>query len=133
MSSGVMSRARILLVDREGSERDGLQEVLEHNGFEVIPSAGVTQASDAIASQRFDALITDLHISNPEDVLATITAMRLSQPWAMTVCLCSLSDNQELFRHADHVLEKPIAVKQLIGFLRSGIGKRQSQSESSPF
>jgi len=127
--SALNSRARILLVDREGSERDGLQEVLEYNGFEVIPSSGVMQASDAIAGQRFDALVTDLRISNPEDVLATITAMRLSQPWAMTVCLCSPSDNQELFRHADHVLEKPIAIKQLIGFLR--IGKRQSYPGSS--
>lgn len=121
-----MSRAKILLVYQEGSERDGLQEVLEHNGFEVIPAVSVRQELDAIARQRFDALITDLHTLSPKDVLATITAMRQSQPWAMRVCLRGPSDNQELFRHADHVFEKPIAVKQLIGFLRFGIGKRRS-------
>ena len=127
---GAMSGAKILLVYHEGSERDGLQEVLEHNGFEVIPAVSVGQELDAIASQRFDAVITDLHTLNPKDVLATITAMRQSQPWAMTVCLCGPSDNQELFRQADHVFEKPIAVQQLIGFLRFGIGQRESHSGS---
>ena len=119
------------MVDREGSERDGLQEVLEHNDFEVIPAASVTQALNAIANQRFDALITDLHIPNPEDGLAIATAMRLSQPWAMTVGLRNASDHQELFQPTYHVLEKPIAVKQLIGFLRLGMSKRQSHSGSS--
>jgi DNA-binding response OmpR family regulator len=127
-----MSRAKILLVYHEGSERDGLQEILEHNGFEVTPAVSVRQELDAIASQRFDALITDLHTLNSKDVLATITAMRQSQPWAMIVCLCGPSDNQGPFRDADHVFEKPIAVKQLIGFLRFEIGKRQSDSGSSP-
>lgn len=118
-----MIRARVLLVDPNRSSRDGLREVLEHYGFEVVPATSVGESLKAIASQQFDALICDLHIPNAEDGLAVLTAMRQIQPQAMTIGLRSASFDEPP-PEADRILEKPIAVKELIGLLRTEMRKR---------
>jgi DNA-binding NtrC family response regulator len=113
-----MKRPKILLVDKEGTARDGLQEVLENYDFEVIALASVTEAIDAIVNQRFDIFITDLDVPNFDDGLAVMAAMHRSQPWAMTVALRTVRDAQEplatVVQQADKVLEKPIAVRELV-------------------
>lgn len=119
-----MIRARVLLVDLNRSSRDGLREVLEHYGFEVVPATSVGESLKAIASQQFDALICDLHIPNAEDGLAVLTATRQIQPQAMTIGLRSTSFDEPPPPEADRILEKPIAVKELIGLLRTEMRKR---------
>ena len=120
-----MFRARVLLIDLDRSSRNGLQEILEHYNFEVVPATSVEEALKAIAAQRFDALISDLHIPDAEDGIAMLTAMRQAQPQATTIGLSSTSP-PERPPQADHILEKPIAVKELIGLLRGDMRKRQA-------
>lgn len=129
--SGVMRRPKILLVDKEGSARDGLQEVLEHYHLEVIAVASVTEAINAIVNQRFDILISDLDVPNFDDGLAVMAAMHRSQPWALTVALRTVRDAQEplasVVQQADKVLEKPIAVMELVRLIRARMREHQSQ------
>jgi DNA-binding response OmpR family regulator len=126
-----MTRAKVLLVDIDSGARNGLQEVLEHHDFEVVPATSVTEALNTIVSQRFDILITDLNLPNPNDGFTVLTAMRHSQPWAMTVTLRDTADREEvlasILQHADRVLEKPVAVKHLVELIRVGMRGRQSQ------
>lgn len=126
-----MRRPNILLVDKEGSARDGLQEVLEHYHFEVIAVASVTEAINAIVNQRFDILISDLDVPNFDDGLAVMSAMHGSQPWALTVALRTVRVAQEplasVVQQADKVLEKPIAVRELVRLIRARMREHQSQ------
>lgn len=119
------------MVDKEGSARDGLQEVLEHYHLEVIAVASVTEAINAIVNQRFDILISDLDVPNFDDGLAVMAAMHRSQPWALTVALRTVRDAQEplasVVQQADKVLEKPIAVMELVRLIRARMREHQSQ------
>ena len=76
---------RVLLVDDDEGVRRMMGTSLESKGFEVVPAVGVMEALKLIASESFDVLITDLHMPNPSDGFAVVTAMRHSQPDALTL------------------------------------------------
>jgi DNA-binding response OmpR family regulator len=67
---------RVLLVDDDDAVREMMSLTLEAKGFEVTPAASVTAALKLIVTETFDVLITDLHMPNPSDGFAVITAMR---------------------------------------------------------
>jgi YesN/AraC family two-component response regulator len=50
-----------------------------------VAAANVTQALRLIATEAFDALITDLHMPNAGDGFTVISVMRHSQPDAVTL------------------------------------------------
>ena len=78
-------RHKVLLVDDDDAVRAMMTVTLEHKGFEVVAAANVTQALRLIATETFDALITDLHMPNAGDGFTVISAMRHSQPDALTL------------------------------------------------
>jgi CheY-like chemotaxis protein len=61
--------------------------LLEKNGFEVVAVGGVTEALKCIATEIFRVLITDLHMPHAGDGFTVISAMRHSQPAALTMLL----------------------------------------------
>ena len=75
---------RVLLVDNDDAVRAMMTGALELKGFEVVAAANVTDALRCIATECFDLLLTDLHLPNPTDGLEVVTAMRHSQPDAVT-------------------------------------------------
>jgi DNA-binding NtrC family response regulator len=82
-----MASAKILLVDDNESVRFSLSRVLEHNGFEVVAAANVNDALRLIDSQTFDVLLSDLRMPNAGDGLTVVSAMRNSNPNAVTLIL----------------------------------------------
>jgi DNA-binding NtrC family response regulator len=76
---------KVLLVDDDDALRTMMSLTLEHKGFEVVSAANVTDALKLITTESFDVLITDLHMPNPSDGFAVITAMRHIQPKALTL------------------------------------------------
>jgi ActR/RegA family two-component response regulator len=117
-----MKRTRILLVDDNDLVLNMMRESLEHNDFEVVSASSVTEALSQIVKQDFDVLITDLHMPGPGDGFAVVTAMRHSQPNALTLVLSGFPDLQgamaAILLQADEVLVKPIDVKQLAEHIR---------------
>ena len=83
---------RVLLVDDDEAVRTMMSATLESKGFDVVPAASVTEALKFIATESFDVLITDLHMPNPSDGFAVITAMRHSQPEALTLLVSGYPD-----------------------------------------
>ena len=71
---------RVLLVDDDAAVRAMVNNGLERQGFEVVAAASVTEALRRITTERFDVLITDLHMPNPGDGFTVVSAMRHSQP-----------------------------------------------------
>ena len=78
-------KPRLLLVDDNTTLLSTLRMVLEHNGFEVVPAANVNEALKFIGSQTFDVLLSDLHMPQPGAGLTVVSAMRNTNPKAVTL------------------------------------------------
>ena len=108
---------RVLLVDDDASLLAIMKELLERKGFEVVAVGGVTEALKCIATETFQVLITDLHMPNAGDGFTVISAMRHTQPAAMTMLLSGFPDvksaMEAIILEADEIVVKPVEIKQL--------------------
>jgi CheY-like chemotaxis protein len=108
---------RILLAEDDAAVRDMLQAVLERDGFEVVAVAGVREALSRIASESFDALLSDLHMPHAGDGFTVVSAMRHTHPEAVTLVLSgypALDEALSAIRlQADEILVKPIEISLL--------------------
>jgi CheY-like chemotaxis protein len=118
-------RPRLLLVDDNDSLRLTLPLVLERNGFEVLAAANVTEALALIASNTFDALLTDLHMPDAGDGLTVVSAMRHVNPKAITLIFSGYPAMKEaaaaILAQTDGILVKPLAVEALVETIRGWI------------
>jgi DNA-binding response OmpR family regulator len=113
---------RVLLVDDDEPVLSMMSDSLKSKGFEVVAVGGVTEALKCIATEKFDVLITDLHMPNAGDGFTVISAMRHSQPNALTMLLSGFPDvksaMEALILEADEIVVKPVEIKQLAEMLR---------------
>jgi DNA-binding response OmpR family regulator len=131
---------RVLLVDDDDVVRDMMSRSLTSKGFEVVAVGGVAEALKCIATTNFDVLITDLHMPNAGDGFTVISAMRHSQPAALTMLLSGFPDvksaMEAIILEADEIVVKPVEVKQLVDLVREGLriqkpGNRTSKERVS--
>jgi ActR/RegA family two-component response regulator len=124
-----MRQAKILLVDDNATLLGKMKELLELYDFEVVAAAGVNEALNQIVSQHFDVLLTDLHMPDPGDGFAVVTAMRHAQPDALTLVVSGFPDVQgamaAILLEADEVLVKPIDVEHLADLIRKKTQERE--------
>src|SRR3984957_16585707 len=108
---------KVLLVDDDDAIREMMTRTLEHKGFAVFAAASVTEALKLIMIQSFDVLITDLHMPHPSDGFAVITAMRHTQPKALTLLVSGYPDvksaMEAILLQADEIILKPFEVAKL--------------------
>ena len=108
---------RVLLVDDDGAVRAMMKEGLTRKGFEVVTASSVKEALADIATERFDVLITDLHMPDPGDGFTVVTAMRHSQPDALTLLVSGYPDVQSamaaILLEADEIIVKPFEIARL--------------------
>ena len=120
---------KVLLVDDDDAVRDMMTSTLQFKGFEVIAAANVPDALKFIATDSFDVLITDLHMPNPGDGFTVVTAMRHSQPNALTLLVSGHPDVQSamaaILMEADEIILKPFEVGKLAGLLRDKMRNRK--------
>ena len=113
---------RVLLVDDDEVVLDMMSESLKSKGFEVVAVGGVTEALKCISTASFDVLITDLHMPNAGDGFTVISAMRHSQPNALTMLLSGFPDvksaMEAIILEADEIVVKPVEIKQLAEMVR---------------
>ena len=125
---------RVLLVDNDDPVRETMGRALIDRGFEVRPAANVTAALKLIAAEPFDVLITDLHMPNPSDGFAVITAMRHSQPEALTLLVSGDPDVQSamntIFLQADDIITKPFDVRGLARIVSEKLANRKPLAET---
>ncbi|MGA3105015.1 MAG: response regulator [Terriglobales bacterium] len=125
---------RVLLVDNDDRVRETMGRALIDRGFEVRPAANVTAALKLIAAEPFDVLITDLHMPNPSDGFAVITAMRHSQPEALTLLVSGDPDVQSamntIFLQADDIITKPFDVRGLARIVSEKLANRKPLAET---
>jgi DNA-binding response OmpR family regulator len=113
---------KVLLVDDDDAVRAMMNATLERKGFDVVAAASVTEALKHITTESFDVLITDLHMPNPGDGFTVVTAMRHSQPDALTLLVSGYPDVQSamaaILLEADEIVVKPFDVGRLAELVR---------------
>jgi len=109
---------RVLLVDDDEAVREMMTLTLMAKSFDVVGAGSVTEALKHIIVQTFDVLITDLHMPNPSDGFAVITAMRHTQPDAVTLLLSGYPDvksaMEAILLQADDIIVKPFEADRLV-------------------
>jgi DNA-binding response OmpR family regulator len=123
------SAHKVLLVDDDDAVRNMMTATLLHKGFGVVAAANVTEALKLITTETFDVLITDLHMPNPGDGFTVVTAMRHSQPNALTLLVSGYPDVQSamaaILLEADEIVVKPFEVAKLADLVRAKMLKRK--------
>ncbi|MGC2326715.1 MAG: response regulator [Candidatus Sulfotelmatobacter sp.] len=120
---------KVLLVDDDDAVRAMMNTTLERKGFDVVAAASVTEALGHIATESFDVLITDLHMPDPGDGFTVVTAMRHSQPAALTLLVSGYPDVQSamaaILLEADEIIVKPFDVGKLAELVRTKLATRK--------
>jgi DNA-binding response OmpR family regulator len=120
---------KVLLVDDDDAVREMMTMTLEGYGFEVIAATNVTEALRHIATDSFDVLVTDLHMPNPGDGFTVVTAMRHSQPNALTLLVSGYPDVQSamgaILLEADEIMVKPFDIRRLVDLIREKMLNRK--------
>jgi ActR/RegA family two-component response regulator len=120
-----MSATRLLLVDDVEAVRMTLKAALEMNGFEVVAAVGVNDALQCIAAEKFDVLISDLHMPDRGDGLTVVSAMRNAHPDAVTLVYSGYPEMEEatnaILLQADQILLKPLNILDLVKVIRENL------------
>jgi DNA-binding response OmpR family regulator len=128
-STGQSVTHRVLLVDDDDAVRAMMTATLERKGFDVVAVASVPDALRHITTESFDVLITDLHMPNAGDGFAVVTAMRHSQPDALTLLVSGYPDVQSamaaILLEADEIIVKPFEVGRLAELVREKMNTRK--------
>src|ERR1700680_4340105 len=120
---------RVLLVDDDAAVRGMMSKGLERKGFEVVGADCVTEALRQIATESFDVLISDLHMPDPGDGFTVVSAMRHSQPNALTMLVSGYPDVQSamaaILLEADEIVVKPFEIGRLTELVNQKILTRK--------
>jgi YesN/AraC family two-component response regulator len=89
----------------------------------------VTEALKLITRESFDVLITDLHMPSPSDGFAIVTAMRHSQPDALTLLVSGYPDVKSamdsILLQADEIIVKPFEAGKLADIVHEKLLNRK--------
>jgi DNA-binding response OmpR family regulator len=128
----LMPPTTILLVDDDEIIRSSLRDLLSHKGFKVTVAPSVVEALKLVNSERYDVLLTDLHMPGAGDGLTVVSAMRHVSPTTVTILLSSFPEMEAaalaIRSQTDDILLKPIEISALA----EAITARLSQGPASP-
>jgi DNA-binding response OmpR family regulator len=118
-----MTTPRVLVVDDDEAIRVMVQEGLQRDGFEVVAASNVSDALRHIATEKFDVLLSDLHMPLAGDGFTLVSAMRHTHPKALTVVLSGYPALSEamatILSQADEILVKPFQIGSITELIRT--------------
>jgi len=122
-----MAQARVLVVDDNETVLSSLCAILERHGFQVTCANNVNEALRYISSQKYDVLLSDLHMPGAGDGLTVVSAMRHANPDAVTLLLSAFPEMSEaanaILMQTDEILVKPMNVPDLIDAITQRLAK----------
>jgi ActR/RegA family two-component response regulator len=129
-------KRRLLLVDDESVILMTLSVVLSKYGFEVSAASSVAEALQKITSEKFDLLLSDLNIGNPGDGLTVVSAMRRTQPDAVTMILTGYpafeTALEAIRQQVDDYIVKPANIPALVNTIESKLATPPRQRQLPP-
>jgi ActR/RegA family two-component response regulator len=127
---------RLLFVDDEPIIRLSLAAVLVKHGFQVSTAATVAEALQKITSEEFDILLSDLNIGNPGDGLTVVSAMRRTQPDAVTMILTGYpafeTALEAIRQQVDDYIVKPANIPMLVSTIENKLATPVRQRQLPP-
>src|SRR5947209_1647529 len=109
--------------------------VLGASGFHVTAAAGVGEALRLINEEIFDVLLCDLHMPGAGDGFTVVSAMRHTNPEAVTLVFTGYPALKEamdaILLQADEILVKPLAPATLVDLIREKLCRRGERSVRS--
>lgn len=118
-----MKKPKVLLVDDEKIMRSTLSKILEINDFEVTTASNVPEALAHINNSTFDILLSDLHMPGAGDGLTVVSAMRHSNPSAVTMLFTAFpamnAATNAILLQADEIFVKPMGVPALVEAIKT--------------
>jgi DNA-binding response OmpR family regulator len=128
-------KTKILLVDDNEELRKAMGAFLGANRFQVTIAANVSEALHLIDTKPFDVLLTDLHMPEAGDGFTVVSAMRHTNPNAVTLVFTGYPALQEaaeaILLQADEVLLKPMAMPALIATIRETLDKHKARKPTN--
>ena len=125
-------QSKLLFVDDEPTIRTTLAAVLEHHGFQVTVAATVAEGLSYIMAEKYDILISDLNIGEPGDGFTVVSAMRRTQPDALTIILTGFPAFESALRaireQVDDFITKPADPAELVTTLRARLERRRKRA-----
>jgi DNA-binding NtrC family response regulator len=122
---------KILLVDDNEELRTTIKAVLRASKFQVSTAANIGEALHLIDTKPFDVLLTDLHMPETGDGFTVVSAMRHTNPNAVTLVFTGYPALQEaaeaILLQTDEVLLKPMVMPALITVIREQLVKREAR------
>jgi hypothetical protein len=107
---------RILMVEDHGETRDVLSNLLRHIGHEVVAAASAAAACEAIDSEKFDIILSDIGLPDGSGY-ALVTEAKQKQPSIRAIALTGFTTEQDarFSRDAgfDFHLTKPLDFHEL--------------------
>jgi ActR/RegA family two-component response regulator len=123
-------------VDDEENIRSTLTTILRKHGFDVTTAASVAEALQKITSEKFDVLLSDLNIGNPGDGLTVVSAMRRTQPEAVTMILTGYpafeTALEAIRQQVDDYIVKPANIPVLVSTIESKLAAPPKQRQLPP-
>jgi DNA-binding response OmpR family regulator len=122
-----MAKACVLVVDDNEGIRVSLCAILRNVGFEATGAPDVSTALKLISANKYDVLLTDLHMPGAGDGLTVVSAMRHSNPEAVTLLLSAFPEMSAaanaILMQADEILVKPMNVPDLLDTINQRLAK----------
>jgi CheY-like chemotaxis protein len=122
-----MAAIRILLVDDDEMLNRIMRSLLEREGFDITVASNVADALKLISSERYDVLLSDLHMPGAADGLTVISAMRHLNPNAIALLLTGFPEMdvaaQAILRQADEIMIKRTDLAAMVESIKSRIAK----------
>jgi len=115
-------KPKLLFVDDEPGIRTTLPAILSRFEFDVTAAATVPEALHYIATTQFDVLVADLNIGEPGDGFTVVSAMRRTQPGAITFILTGYpafeTALEAIRQQVDDYLVKPADIESMVEKIR---------------
>jgi ActR/RegA family two-component response regulator len=130
------TQQRLLFVDDEPTIRVTMAAILASHGFDVSTASTVSEALQKITSQQFEVLVSDLNIGNPGDGLTVVSAMRRTQPDAITMILTGYpafeTALEAIRQQVDDYIVKPADIPSLVKTIENKLSAPSRQHHLPP-
>lgn len=115
---------KVLLIDDEPGTRFGFSRYLSKAGYSVQEVTCLSEAQEAVSSQRYDAILLDMNLPDGNG-LDWIIELRKTHPDVAIVIITGFGDIplavEAIRRGADNFLTKPVNMADLDIFLRKSL------------
>jgi len=132
MAKQSRAKPRILFVDDEAGIRLTLPRVLAKFGFDITSVGSLDDALAEIRTERFDILLSDLNLPEPNAGFTVIAAMRKAQPRCVNFILTGYPADESLLRAngngVAHYFIKPVDIEEMVDTMKNKLAAQESSA-----